>query len=652
MAAVASRMPDLTPPPSSPHLTLNTSVTGTPTAVPNKHLPYCSPGPEPVHGLISPPASPPNADSPLENTSLLYPPISYPRLAPGSSIFTITAAALAKAVNHVATQPLADPNIVFPWLHGLHPENHFQLNFFNVRKRATRQVPRHLRGLTIVQVGGDLNNSRIKGAVAPSELLIPAAVSKSSRRRDSQQYEPGSNFIDSDPKVGFNVRNFHVQACKMATVSDIVVYGDDFTPRSDVEEVAVLISKAQKAWSQRPDMVGRAEGKFNTFILIDSFSCLLENHPDVVAIDAKGTLNPAVMDFSRQERIEMATLSATSEISNNVFLGPSPDPSVPVDALPTSMKGLKFDVMLEASDFAAMPDIQAFQNVEQRLATKRNKIQHLPFPASGSLAPSTGSCSPRSIITSSDAPALDGLLQACRWIHQLANDSSSTSSRRFLLHCADGYTETSLLALAYLMFSLQIPASQAWIHLHTTLNRNFFAYPADKLLLERFQLKLAKEVPGYGRRPESLLTNQPIWMANMDGSLPSRILPYLYLGNLTHANNPDLLATLGIHRVLSVGEPIAWSSASLKDLASSGGAAATAAASHEWKDDDLLYIDKVQDNGTDPLTGEFERCLRFIEEGRKLGIATLVHCRVGVSRSATICIAEVMREKEFNFARA
>lgn len=645
MAAVVSRMPDLparipTPPSTSPQLTLNTSVTGTPAAVPNKHLPYCSPGPEPAHGLISPPASPQNADSPLENTSLLYPPISYPKVAPGSSVHTITAAALAKAVNHIATQPLADPNIVFPWLHGLHPENHFQLNFFNVRKRAARQVPRHLRGLTIVKVGGDLNNSKIKGAISPEELLIPAAVSKSTRKPTSQQLEQGPNFIDIDPKVGFNVRNFHLQACKMATVSDIVVYGDDFTPRSDVEEVATLMSQAQKAWSQRTDMSGRTEGKYNTFILIDSFSCLLENHPDVVAIDAQGTLNPKIMDFCRQERIEMATLSATSEISKNVFLGPSPDPSIPIESLPSTMKDLKFDVMLEATDFAAMPDTQALANIEERLHTKRNKTQHLPFPASGSLAPSTGTCSPRSITTSSDAPALDGILQACRWIHHLANESSAIQPRRFLIHCADGYTETSLLALAYTMFSLRLPASEAWIHLHTTLNRNFFAYPADKLLLERFQLKLAKEVPGYGRRPESLLTNQPMWMAQMDGSLPSRILPYLYLGNLTHANNPGLLRTLGIHRVLSVGEPIAWSEPAGGDRRS------------EWKEEDFLYIDKVQDNGTDPLTGEFERCLKFIEEGRKLGIATLVHCRVGVSRSATICIAEVMREKEFNFARA
>jgi protein-tyrosine phosphatase len=40
------------------------------------------------------------------------------------------------------------------------------------------------------------------------------------------------------------------------------------------------------------------------------------------------------------------------------------------------------------------------------------------------------------------------------------------------------------------------------------------------------------------------------------------------------------------------------------------------------------------------------------EQGRKSNTATLVHCRVGVSRSATICIAEVMNELGLSFPRA
>lgn len=41
-----------------------------------------------------------------------------------------------------------------------------------------------------------------------------------------------------------------------------------------------------------------------------------------------------------------------------------------------------------------------------------------------------------------------------------------------------------------------------------------------------------------------------------------------------------------------------------------------------------------------------------IDRGRRNGTATLVHCRVGVSRSATICIAEVMRALGMSFPRA
>jgi dual specificity MAP kinase phosphatase len=122
-----------------------------------------------------------------------------------------------------------------------------------------------------------------------------------------------------------------------------------------------------------------------------------------------------------------------------------------------------------------------------------------------------------------------------------------------------------------------------------------------------------------------------------------------------------LLRELNIGQILSVGETISWTSDETK----------------RWKaeartKDSILYVDGVQDNGVDALTASFSRCLEFISKsillliltpvhrltrrsigkGREAGVATLVHCRVGVSRSATICIAEVMNELGLSLPRA
>ena len=71
----------------------------------------------------------------------------------------------------------------------------------------------------------------------------------------------------------------------------------------------------------------------------------------------------------------------------------------------------------------------------------------------------------------------------------------------------------------------------------------------------------------------------------------------MYLGNLSHANNPEMLSALGIKRILSIGETVSWSSTSAK-----------------VDEKDILHITNVQDNGIDELTKEFDRCLDFIRK--------------------------------------
>ncbi|KAG5300912.1 pps1 dual specificty phosphatase [Histoplasma ohiense] len=607
------------PPPIAPALSLSASSSHGQPPIPNKHLPACPPGPVPANSKIptTPPASPTLRHSTsVQGECVLYPPNNFPKLRENPTVYSIDADTFALALDELASRPLPDPKQVFPWLHGLHPDNNIQLGFFVARKRSLRRIPQCLRSITIVKAGGDLSKARIKGAIAPEEILSPS----------------GTSFIDADPPEGFSVRNFHIQTAKLAPLSDIIVYGEDGTKEKYLFRLARGIIRAQREWRRKFDP-GKEYPKFNTFILQSPFRELEEKHPELVAVNCQGQLTGQVVDFFRWERLEMCNMAEASEITKNVWQGPTPD----VNEHP--LEDLGFDVFIETHDAANIPNNQYLSGVSRKMD---DGPQRLEFPSSGSLLASFNQV---------EAIDLINLIDTCRWIYHVTNPEHieqpvdadgdipmvelTPRPRKVLIHCGDGYTESSLLAIAYFMFAEGVPLDEAWLRLHCEKKRNFFAYPSDVAFLAVIQQKLLSESPAARNRsiPKSL---EPDWLLKMDGSLPSRILPYMYLGNLTHANNPELLRNLGIRRILSIGESVSWRPSE----------------TGKWDPENLMMINEVQDNGIDPLTQQFDRCLQFIEKGKQDGTATLVHCRVGVSRSATICIAQVMACKGLSFPRA
>ncbi|KAL8665893.1 MAG: hypothetical protein Q9202_001829 [Teloschistes flavicans] len=616
-----------TPPPSTPSLGFDTSSFEH-GVIPNKHLPYCSPGPAPFrhNAPATPPASPPSSQSEIRTLSVLHPPDPHQLVSKSPPVFVIQPSTLSAAIHQLSSGELPDPRTVFPWFHGLHPENQIQLAFFTARKKILRNTPRCFRGLTIIKVGGDLTKCRVKGALAPHEILAA---------EDSGE----DSFLEVDPREGFSVRNFQIQATKVAMVSDIVVYRDDSASEKDLYRLAKRLSRAQKTWRVKSTNGDQELPTFNVFVLSCPFEEFERDHSELVAIDSDSQLRGEQLDFFQLERQEMCDMSQASQITKNVWLGPAPDPA------PTGGDHGRpeFDLLIEASDLAQAPDLLTLKSLgELSLDTP----QHLEFPSSGSIMPQKW---PK-------AGPLDPITQMCQWIHGLADPDAAGDAdedtpdqdgdipmktlrprpRKFLIYCADGYTESTLLGLAYFMYAERIPVHEAWLRLHCQLKRNFFAYPSDVALLSSLQTRILEMSQGPGNGIAGSLQDDPAWLARFDGSLPSRILPYMYLGNLGHANNPQLLRALGIKRVLSVGESVGW----------------TKGQKESWGSRNVLFVDRVQDNGVDCLTKDFERCLEFIGKGKAEGTATLVHCRVGVSRSATICIAEVMASLEMSFPRA
>ncbi|OCH85564.1 hypothetical protein OBBRIDRAFT_298822 [Obba rivulosa] len=129
-----------------------------------------------------------------------------------------------------------------------------------------------------------------------------------------------------------------------------------------------------------------------------------------------------------------------------------------------------------------------------------------------------------------------------------------------------------------------------------------------------------------------------------DGSFPSRVLPFLYLGNLNHASNAFMLHALGITHVVSVGE-CALVPPPEDEAPAQSGKCTLGSLWHEEREGRIKVLDikGVCDDGIDTLAPQLEPICEWIERARAEGGTVLVHCRVGVSRSATVTIAYVMK---------
>jgi len=280
---------------------------------------------------------------------------------------------------------------------------------------------------------------------------------------------------------------------------------------------------------------------------------------------------------------------------------------------------------------------------------------------------------------------------------------------KILIWSSDGYTESSVLALSLIMAMRSMALPEAYLELQVTKKRSFFVYETDVRLLKAIESKLARDrhaklpsprrfLSGPARanslnpdvnssamsasydetgsapiasmrRPRactspllpSLVDDHQVWFDDprFDGSFPSRVLPFLYLGNLNHAANAYMLHALGITHVVSVGEcaliPPTDSSAGTvvtpapakapSSIVMAGGSERRGSLYIEEREGRIKVLDikGVCDDGIDTLEPQLAPICEWIDRAREQGGKVLVHCRVGVSRSATVTIAYVMK---------
>ncbi|KAJ1971932.1 tyrosine/serine/threonine protein phosphatase [Dimargaris xerosporica] len=148
---------------------------------------------------------------------------------------------------------------------------------------------------------------------------------------------------------------------------------------------------------------------------------------------------------------------------------------------------------------------------------------------------------------------------------------------------------------------------------------------------------------------------------------PVAILPNLYLGDEHNAANLPVLDRLDIRSILNVAREVdnpfrnrsislanclETTSASLSkrplrsvsfNTSPAPGSAADDTESSDLTGRHITYKKFPWTHSQDDLTDYFDQAFAFIDRGRESGHAVLVHCQLGVSRSASLMIAYVMR---------
>lgn len=102
---------------------------------------------------------------------------------------------------------------------------------------------------------------------------------------------------------------------------------------------------------------------------------------------------------------------------------------------------------------------------------------------------------------------------------------------------------------------------------------------------------------------------------------PVEILPFLYLGSAYHASRKDMLDMLGITALINV----------------------SANCPNHFEDSFQYKSIPVEDNHKADISSWFNEAIEFIDSVRNKGGRVFVHCQAGISRSATICLAYLMR---------
>ncbi|KAI9214508.1 hypothetical protein DS838_000587 [Geotrichum bryndzae] len=590
---------------------------------------------------------------------------------PNKIIHEINHDEFAAMVKRYYQTPLPPSDVVFPWLHGIRESNVTQRIYFSEKRREHSRkyyssnvqdqpkisftkddlidVPKtpDLNGLVIVKVYEEEPDIvdcdfTLRNSISPHEILEHKPQDNhnptkpyAKKRNTSLSLDPNDflpQFKDVDPRSGYSIRNLHIQIAKWATLSDVVLYSVG-TPKgnSKLLQFASLISNAQKAHYRRslanpglsaakPVNYSLAKKTFVVSVTSDRIRQFFANQPQLFTTppSQKPHELPDQLDLLAVEDACIETVSAARIVGANGN-----------ENLPESTRAatgvVKFGNSGDAIDKSAYRCLIDCRNVAVGPFTI-SRIDQLI----------------RSIQRDDDAQdqikiffALNSwdpfiFINLCKFMYLHSQrgrgDTLVFSSR---LPCEDAV----LLPLVYIMYSKGLALKDAILDYMKSCQRPMpnILHRHKMLLTELDNLipKYSPVIPGNEHRHHhgvdydldykygELKDEGESWLFSKSG-FPSPIYEDVYLGSVDHANNFELLRHMGINRVLSIGYKVDGKNPYI---------------------DEHLEIEDVLDDGADSIFPHLDKCVEFLRKGHAAGGKTLVHCQVGSSRSAVVCMA-------------
>ncbi|XP_008324362.1 dual specificity protein phosphatase 4 [Cynoglossus semilaevis] len=139
-----------------------------------------------------------------------------------------------------------------------------------------------------------------------------------------------------------------------------------------------------------------------------------------------------------------------------------------------------------------------------------------------------------------------------------------------------------------------------------------------------------KSLPSFTSQSSIDSTCSSCGTPHRDQGGPVEILPFLYLGSALHASKKEVLDDMGISALLNVSSDCP----------------------NHFEGTYQYKCIPVEDNHKEDISCWFLEAIEFIDSVRDSSGRVLVHCQAGISRSATICLAYLMKRKRVRLDEA